>query len=207
MIRKIIDEIHNMTSKEVQEKIKSLRKEITELEDSLYYKNHTEEERKEILKKLTELDDRLCLYYFVPNSKMIAQNDDISLWKYRNDSGEDERYIIRKNDTLDQVGNIDFRDNRFEDNYLGSIGYPVYEEFRGHNYAFQALCLLSGYLHSNGHDLISINAYADNIPSVRTIQKFQEYLQGGEVTTIISWGGPKIVNAKFDLSLLEQRSL
>lgn len=65
--------------------------------------------------------------------------------------------------------------------YLGQIGYHIYPEFRGNNYAYKA-CLLLFELAKKEYNLneIIITCSPDNIPSLKTLNK----LNGELIETI-----------------------
>ncbi|MFR7592506.1 MAG: GNAT family N-acetyltransferase [Longibaculum sp.] len=59
--------------------------------------------------------------------------------------------------------------------YSGHIGYTVFEEYRGHNYAYQACCLLKEIV---SHDHLLITCDPHNIASQKTIEKLGcEYIE------------------------------
>ena len=57
--------------------------------------------------------------------------------------------------------------------YCGHIGYHIDESYRGHGYAYQALCLLEKVLSAKGIDHVRITCEKNNIPSKKTIEKLQ----------------------------------
>lgn len=57
--------------------------------------------------------------------------------------------------------------------YCDNIAYRIDSEcHRGHGYAFQALCLFVNYLYSENVESIQLFARNNNIPSLKTIEKF-----------------------------------
>lgn len=87
----------------------------------------------------------------------------------------DMGYEIVLSNTKEVIGKIDYRGHHY-DAKIGDIGYHIYEKYRGHNYAYKALCLISGLLASQGIEDFWISARPDNLASIKTIEKF-----GGEI--------------------------
>lgn len=69
------------------------------------------------------------------------------------------------------VGEISYRGYHFS-KYLADIGYGVDINFRGNDFSYYALCLLGEHLKENGIDDFWISTYKNNIPSVKTIEKY-----------------------------------
>lgn len=89
------------------------------------------------------------------------------------------RGVIYLHGTSTEVGVIDYR-GPVDNEWLGDIGYTISEHHRGHNYAYKALELISKLISSQGIETVRITTYKDNIPSVKTIEKF-----GGELSDAI----------------------
>lgn len=83
------------------------------------------------------------------------------------------KYNIYRTSDCKKVGFISFFPDYY-DSEIGSIGYDIGPSYRGNNYAYKALCLLSDYLISNGVNNISIVTTNDNIPSLSVMEKFKE---------------------------------
>ena len=126
-----------------------------------------ENELKELKKELEEIKEKII------NITPRATSDDlIELIEI-----EKGIYLIRLNVTKMIVGIIKYRGYHYS-MMLGDISYEIYEPFRGNNYAYKALCLLSELLYNNNIDDFWITAYTDNIPSNKIIQKFNgEFIQ------------------------------
>lgn len=68
-----------------------------------------------------------------------------------------------------EVGRLVLREGSDEKRYYdGHIGYQVYEEFRGHHYAYEA-CLLIQKIVTQDHLIITCDPH--NIASLKTIEK------------------------------------
>ena len=106
-----------------------------------------------------------------------VQNSDI-------ESNNSISYDIRLKSNGRIVGNIDIRpvmSNYLY--YLGQIGYNIYPEFRGNNYAYKA-CLLLFELAQKEYDLseLYITCSPDNAPSYKILSKLKgELLEIAEV--------------------------
>lgn len=78
-------------------------------------------------------------------------------------------YEIIENDEV--VGHIVYRYGTMEQlKYSGHVGYTIDEEYRGHHYAYKALCDL---LEVIDQEEIIITCDLDNIASRKTIEKCQ----------------------------------
>lgn len=74
--------------------------------------------------------------------------------------------------TKERIGYIDLRvgytDYLY---YLGNVGYRIYDEYRGHGYAYQACVLLFEYVRKLALPYVIITCDPDNIPSRKTLEK------------------------------------
>lgn len=86
-------------------------------------------------------------------------------------SGINGNYAIALSNSGEVVGRIDYR-GYHSSYYLGDVGYLINPEHRGHNYAYQALCLLGEHLKENGIDDFWICTTVDNKVSIRIITKY-----------------------------------
>lgn len=100
---------------------------------------------------------------------LISSNENIDLYKVSD--GLDGSYFIYLHNTSEEVGVISYNP-KYSNSIYGDISYSVYEDYQGHNYAFQALCMLSNHLENNNIKSIRISARKDNIPSIKTIEKY-----------------------------------
>ncbi len=114
-------------------------------------------EQQEIKMKILKLDESL-------------KDDEIALVNNMNEL--EGKYNIFRIDNQQKVGFISFSPNDYESE-IGSVGYGIVPRFRGNNYAYKALKLLSNFLSNNGVDKISIAASIDNIPSISIMEKFK----------------------------------
>lgn len=114
--------------------------------------------RHEIESKIIELNE-------------LLKNDEIAL--INSSETLEGKYNIYKIDDQNKVGYITYSPNEYETE-IGSIGYSILSPYRGNNYAYKSLKLLTSYLSSKGVDKISIVANLDNTNSIRVMEKFKK---------------------------------
>ena len=160
------------------------------------YSNLTREDEKELMvksrelsklrnkiqieqrKELNELYIRLQDIY---NEKLrlippIIKGDRLELKGFSGDICDE--YLIFLKDTDKVIGNISYR-GYHHSTFLADVGFTINPEYRGNNYAHEALCLLSDILYKNNIGDFWITAYKDNIASIKTILKYgAEELKG-----------------------------
>lgn len=118
------------------------------------------------------LQEKLDYY----ESSLIAENDEIEIKRFGNEL-EGMYGIYLKGQGI-KIGHIDYR-GYHASLITGDIGYIIDFKYHGHNYAYKALCMLSDYLYKNGVSDFYISVFTDNIPSVKTIEKY-----GGRIIRI-----------------------
>ena len=86
-------------------------------------------------------------------------------------------FIIQVNN--EEVGKIVLREGPIEQRYYdGHIGYSVEPQYRGHNYAYQAVIKLKKIAKKLGFEQLVITCSPDNIASKKTIKKLNaKYLE------------------------------
>ena len=86
-------------------------------------------------------------------------------------------FIIQVNN--EEVGKIVLREGTIEQRYYdGHIGYSVEPQYRGHNYAYQAVIKLKKIAKKLGFEQLVITCSPDNIASKKTIKKLNaKYLE------------------------------
>lgn len=86
-------------------------------------------------------------------------------------------FIIQVNN--EEVGKIVLREGTIEQRYYdGHIGYSVEPQYRGHNYAYQAVIKLKKIAKRLGFEQLVITCSPDNIASKKTIRKLNaKYLE------------------------------
>ena len=96
------------------------------------------------------------------------------------------------------VGKVVLREGTLEERYYdGHVGYSVDKQYRGHNYAYQAVMLLKKEALLLGFDKLIITCSPDNLASKKTILKLNaKYLQ----TVMI----PKELRKDFDEDEIEK---
>lgn len=86
-------------------------------------------------------------------------------------------YNIIKNDTFEIVGKVSIRlGHNFHSYYNGNIGYEVFEEYRGNNYAYQASKMIIEIAKEYEMKKLYLTCNVDNIASYKTIEKLGAYL-------------------------------
>ena len=144
----------------------------------------------EINSKLVEIDNNYKTYILTKEDTYKNKNEElkkelntlrIKQGRLKDDEialvndieGLDGKYNIYNINLEKKVGYIAYSPTYF-DTDIGSIGYEVYEPYRGHNYAYRSLKMLSGYLSKNGVEKVSVVADIDNIKSIKVMEKFKE---------------------------------
>lgn len=96
------------------------------------------------------------------------------------------------------VGKVVLRKGTLEERYYdGHVGYSIDKQYRGHNYAYQAVMLLKKEALLLGFDKLIITCSPDNFASKKTILKLHaKYLQ----TVMI----PKELRKDFDEDEIEK---
>lgn len=136
-------------------------------------------------RRLSEISSKLELNLFRTQLEAIKITKAFRIYEGKPDltDGEIDIYIndaengigfeglIYLHNTTTEVGNIAYR-GPVDNEWLGDIGYNVMPEHQGHNYALKALNLIQDTILSKGIDKVVITTYEDNIPSIRTIEKF-----------------------------------
>ena len=86
-------------------------------------------------------------------------------------------FIIQVNN--EEVGKIVLREGTIEQRYYdGHIGYSVEPQYRGHNYAYQAVIRLKKIAKRLGFEQLVITCSPDNIASKKMIKKLNaKYLE------------------------------
>lgn len=106
-------------------------------------------------------------------------NGILDLYFDYDDSCEDEEYYnITLHNCLVIIGHVRITYSNFC-SFLGNIGYELCESSRGNGYMIQALEMLSEVMIDNGLTKPIITVYPDNIPSLKTIEKFGGVLIDG----------------------------
>ena len=118
-------------------------------------------------KKMHEIEKWIML-----KKEPIAFSNKIDL---RKSSKELEgRYLIFLHNTDIDIGEIKY--NGYHQ-LFGDMSYFIYkEEYRGHGYAYEALRLLGDLLQKNGINDFWLTVQKNNIPSLKTIEKYGGYV-------------------------------
>ncbi len=123
------------------------------------------------LKEMAQEIDKKILLAKSP----IASNNKIDLRTIGDEICNE--YYIYLHGTAICIGKITYRGYHL-DSFMGDIGYTIDEKYRGNNYSYEALLLLSSWLSENGIDSFIITVYKYNIPSVKIIEKYGGLLMG-----------------------------
>ena len=81
------------------------------------------------------------------------------------------KYKIFLKDSNELIGEIEYRGYHISE-YIGDVGYNIEEEYRGNNYAYEALELLSDILINNGIDSFWISASSRNYASIKILLRY-----------------------------------
>lgn len=167
----------NEKIKKIYEKRSSLLKEVSSNEWDSVYKESNDQINKIIVeediiyKKINSICNELLWV-----SPPIKTNGVIEIRKMIDGRENDQNnilgnYSICLSGEKKVVGEICYRGYHVSE-FMGDIGYSIDMNFRGNNYAYQALCLLGELLKENGVEDFWAAAYKNNIPSLKTIEKY-----------------------------------
>ena len=143
--------------------------------------------------KLYRLVSQLEMEKFRLNTSLAATKMELRIYEGTPDltDGEIDIYITNSSNQLPfngtiylhgtgiEVGVIDYR-GPIKDKWLGDIGYTIREEHRGNAYAYKALNLISQIIASKGIEHVTITTHKDNLPSVKTIERFGGVITGDD---------------------------
>ena len=92
-------------------------------------------------------------------------------------------YKIILKSTKEHIGYCDLRTgHNISLYYLGNIGYRIFQEYRGHGYAYKASLLLFKLAKRLEMDYIIITVSPENTASIKTIEKLNcEYVETTDV--------------------------
>ena len=156
----------------LEEKIKGLEKRRTKIKES--YELQTDENEKYKLKLLLAGFDKNIMKrktrLTILKQDPILKNEEIALINQK-DTLDGMYYIYRIEDDQ-KVGYIVYSPEDEEN--IGSIGYSVKDKYRGHQYAYKSLKLLTEYLKVKGVNQVTIVTTIDNIPSIKIMDKFRK---------------------------------
>ena len=174
-IRKIEDVVNQLNEqlKSSSNKLKS--EEYSKILDEIFYYNN---KNKSLIEQEVKIEDIInrCQEYLYWHKPPIKTDGIIDLRKkVQYGHNIKVKYEIYLHNEKTQVGNIVYR-GYHTSHLFGDIEYDINKEFRGNNYAYRALCLLSDLLKENDVEDFWISAYNDNISSLKTIKKY-----GGKV--------------------------
>ena len=100
-------------------------------------------------------------------------------------NGGEYFYRIVSCETGEHVGYCDLRTgHNLTLYYYGNIGYRVFPQYRGHNYAYRASLMLLELARKLGMDYLLITVSPENTPSVKTCEKLNgNYMETVDVPT------------------------
>jgi len=139
--------------------------------DKIYKQENT------ISKKISDIKEEI--FWLTPPIKI---NEFIEIRKEFDDLPKNNvigRYFICITSKRKIVGEIYYRGYHVCETF-GDVGYRIDMDFRGNNYSYYALCLLGELLKENGIDDFWISTYKNNIPSIKTIEKYGGVLINSE---------------------------
>lgn len=163
-----------MTDIELKKQIEELELKIEDLEELGFSSGeHGEKVYRPIFilrEKIKELQRMLSLNQFPAYSNGVL---DLYLDESADKVGKvSENYNITLTGEKRFIGYVRVTYDNMSDNFLGNIGYELKREFRGNGYMLQALEILREPMLKKGLEKPVITVQSDNIPSVRTIEKF-----------------------------------
>lgn len=155
---------------EIESDIEVLYNRIEELENTIVGVSNYSEVYEEIFalkKRITDLKRKIIITKgpTYTNGKLNLYLDDGSI------ESEEEIYKIALVDTENWIGTIRVT-HVIYDYLLANIGYELVKEARGNGYMIQALEILRQPLIDKGLSKPVLSVDPENIPSVRTIEKF-----------------------------------
>lgn len=153
-------------------------------QDAFMYRlaNKLEMEKFRVCSELGKINSELRIYESNPD----LTDGEIDIYLKADETKLPFQGTIYLHDTAIEVGVIDYR-GPVDSKWLGDIGYTIKEEYRGHNFAYKALNLISQLIASKGIDKVTITTYPTNLPSVRTIEKFGGVLNEGTEDDFLSY--------------------
>ena len=143
---------------------------ISQQSEKYHWEFLSSNEFEKLESKLEEINDekKKVEKIIMLKKEPMASNDKIDLRK-KGDQINDRYYIFIHNTDI-CVGIIEYRGYHCNP-IIGDIGYNIYEQYRRHGYASEALKLLGNLLQKNEIDSIWITVSKNNIPSIKTIEK------------------------------------
>lgn len=171
-------EIYKLKYKiEQLEKVKSKYEELLEKQEGSDYKTRL------MITGLERNISKRKIRLSILKQDDLLKDEEIAL--INKDDSLEGKYSIYRVEDGQRMGYITYSPEDEED--IGSIGYSIMNPFRGHEYAYKSLKLLSGYLSVHGISSITIAAIDENIPSVKTMEKFRKDVESKD----LSRGGVK----------------
>lgn len=165
--------------KEIEEELNRIRKIIDSIELKGAKDFNLLEKYKNLRKRLIEIT-----YKKLYLSNIVLASNELKL--LRHDSLFDDEYYnefityqIISQKTDNWVGTILYRGYHFN-RHLGDIGYNIFEEYRGKNFAYKSTIMLSELLNEYEIPDYWISTRTDNIPSIKTIEKLNGIIIGEE---------------------------
>ena len=122
------------------------------------------EKYKVLNEKYWLLQEKLDYY----ECETVASDDEIEL--KRISPNIDSIYPIYLKSEAKKIGHIDYS-GYHSSVIVGDVGYIIDADYRGNNYAYKALILLSDYLYRNNIPDFYISVFFDNTPSLKIILK------------------------------------
>ncbi len=118
-------------------------------------------QRNDIWKQQDELNKKV--YFLKPP---VGCNDKVDL---RTKDGRNYEIYLHETEIL--VGNVEYRGYHVSE-FLGDVGGYIEEEYRGHHYIYEALCVLGEILNEQGVNDFWVTTFEENIPSKKSIERF-----------------------------------
>lgn len=129
--------------------------------------NHLEMEKFNLGTDLQEINSILRVYESSPD----LTDKELDIYITNSHDNIAFRGQIYLHNTQIEIGNIEYRGS-VKNEWLGDIGYTISRKYRGNNYAYKALKLITPLIASKGINKVTITADENNIASIKTIEKF-----------------------------------
>ena len=111
--------------------------------------------------------------YVKNQNEVVISDGDIDLVQQIGENdGNNFFYDIALHDTDVVVGSIEYENSPKQTKYMGNVGYAIFKEYRGHDYAKKALVLLKELLIKYEKSNMIFSITPDNKYSINVVTKF-----------------------------------
>lgn len=99
---------------------------------------------------------------------------------------DNNNYKIFLHNQTQVIGNISWRGYHIP-SILGDVGYIIEADYRGHGYAYEALCVLGEILNKKGISDFWITVQSQNASSIRTIERYGGVLKEKDEMNVLHY--------------------